>query len=130
MNCTNPRCQSWGCALHDEDPMSAETLLTRLDEEREKFADADDDVMNDLVQKLITMGEYPTKTKTHYTVRQMVDGWGAYWHRWTGTLHCPHCTFDLRDHQAGPPFMRTIGISNGDRVVAWACPHCNNQWPR
>jgi hypothetical protein len=54
--------------------------------------------------------------------------------------NCPSCNVDLdsgpipeniRQHYS-PPYRwsRTIGISNGDDIVAWKCPDCGWTWPR
>lgn len=114
--------------------MSAEELLIALSEERAKFTKSDDDKMRYLISKLIEMGEYPAETAegNPNTVWGMVDGWGAYWHRWSGVLECPHCGADLRNHESGPPFRRQIGMYSRkrDRTMGWKCPDCGNTWRR
>lgn len=104
-----------------------EALLKELDEERGKFTKSDDVKMDHLIALLVLAGEYPATTKTQNTVKQMVDGWGAYWHRWSEPLECPQCHTDLRDHECGPPFKREIQVIP-DRMregtYHFECPNC------
>lgn len=87
-------------------------------------------VLSDLVQIAIDLGIYPEKTGyENLTVQAMVEGWGARWNEYQEPHFCPHCQADLRNPK-GPPFMRTIGISNGDSVHTWKCPDCQKTWKR
>ncbi len=101
-------------------------LLEELKAEREKFTKADDEKMDHLISLLVLAGEYPATTKTQNTVKQMVSGWGAYWHRWTEPLECPKCHTDLRDHKNGPPFKREIQIypNRNSSRYHMECPDC------
>lgn len=109
-------------------------LLQALKDERDLLTRSSEEVMKVIIDELIRRKVYPESTPegNPNDVYKMVSGWGAYWHIWTGTLECPHCGGDLRDHHAGPPFIRQIGISDRglDRIVAWKCPDCNGEWAR
>ncbi len=109
-----------------------DTLLYALSKERGKFTKSNEVRMHLMIDELVRRGVYPTNEGKTNTPYKMVSGWGAYWHKWEGTLNCPHCNADLRDHKAGVPFKRTIGMSSRelDRVTAWQCPDCNKQWAR
>jgi len=105
-------------------------LLNLVDEERGKFTLCDDGVLLSYVEEAVKRGIYPAFSKTGMTAFQMVNGWGANWHKWTGTLECPSCKADFRDQESGPPFQRQLGISGQDRVIAWKCPDCGHVWER
>jgi hypothetical protein len=112
-----------------------EQLLDQLDNERRKFTQADEEVIQRLVNKLIELGVYPTTstmTKYGYSIRDMVDGWGARWHIWSEPLACPKCKADWRDLESGPPFKREIGIYSDytDSTIALYCPDCRAEFSR
>lgn len=106
-------------------------LLSLLAQERGRFTQADDDLVKVLIDLLVARGVYP-EPQTKHTVYQMVDGWGAYWHRWSGPFNCPQCNYDLRNRVLGPPFKLEIAITSNylDRTIAHQCPHCNHKWNR
>ena len=112
----------------DERQKRVDALLLELKEEREKSwwtnggsGVSDEKRIDALIKMLIALGEYPKETirGNPNAVRQMVSGWGAYWHKWKDPLSCPHCDADLRDHETGPPFKREIQTSSG-----FICPDC------
>lgn len=110
-----------------------ELMLDELDSERRKFTQADEEVIQKLVDKLVELGVYPTTpcmVEYGYSVRQMVDGWGARWHIWSEPHTCPKCNADWRDQTIGPPFKREIGIVEHDRCVAFQCPDCKSEFTR
>ena len=113
---------------------SNDELLEALKNERELFTRSDKTAMRIMVDELIRRKVYPESTTegNPNDIYEMVDGWGAYWHTWKGTLECPHCKTDLRDLEAGPPFLRQIGISDRglDMIVGWQCPDCHGTWVR
>ena len=116
--------------------MNAEKTLRALTKEREKFTQSDKVKMQKLVDDLVEMGEYPndviTKLRSGMTPLTMVEGWGANWHKYTGTLNCPHCNADLRDLKTGPPFKREIAIYDmyADRTTHFQCPDCKQSIAR
>lgn len=101
-------------------------LLNALDEERQKFDQADEHLMDEMIKELIRRCVYPEKPcpGNPNSTKMMVLGWGAYWHTWTGPVSCPVCKADLRDLEVGPPFIRAIRSSN-----VWVCPDCSCTWP-
>lgn len=112
--------------------VESETLLDMLDKERSKFTKSDKDLMHSMIDELVARGVYPDQKDKRNDPYTMVDGWGAYWHQWKGILNCPHCNADLRDHKAGVPFKREIGLYDRgrDRTTAYQCPDCGKEWPR
>jgi hypothetical protein len=78
--------------------------------------------MAELIASLVSMGVYPPEPATNDA--QMVMGWGARWHVWTGKLACPVCGIDWRDRVAGPPFKREILVVKHDGVHHVKCPDC------
>ena len=110
------------------------TLLQLLSSERELFTLSDKTFMHTIVDELIRRKVYPEDTPegNPNSVFTMVEGWGAYWHTWKGTLECPHCKADLRDHKMGPPGLRQIGIVDRglDKITHWVCPDCKGTWGR
>jgi rubredoxin len=111
---------------------SDDELLQGLSRERDLFSLSNPEVIKLLIDELIRRKVYPETTpeENPNTVHQMVSGWGAYWHTWKGTLECPHCKVDLRDHKSGPPGVRQIGVIVEDRVAYWVCPDCKGTWDR
>lgn len=111
-----------------------EDLLVALKDERELFTRSSEAVMRVMIDELIRRKVYPESTPegNPNDIYAMVSGWGAYWHIWKGTLECPHCKADLRDHKMGPPGLRQIGmVDRGrDRITHWVCPDCKGQWTR
>lgn len=109
-------------------------LLEALKGERELFTRSNKAMIKAMIDELIRRKVYPESTPegNPNDIYGMVNGWGAYWHVWKGSLECPHCKADLRDHEAGPPFIRQIGISDRglDRITGWQCPDCNGTWAR
>jgi hypothetical protein len=108
-----------------------DAVLDALRAEREKFSDADEQLIWAMCELLIERGEYPMVWNGNpINVRQRVQGYGAYWHRWTGTLDCPQCKADLRDQENGPPFTREIGLYDVgmDRTRVMKCPDCGHEW--
>jgi hypothetical protein len=113
-----------------------EVLLRMLDEERSGLdenrhhREPDKAKMRQMIDALIARGVYPAKTVegNPNDVYSMVDGWGARWFEWKGTLTCGHCGTDLRDHRLGPPFKREMGhYDRGtDRTQWFECPDCKN----
>lgn len=104
-------------------------LLKRLDEEREKFCQADTEKMQALIDELVRIGIYPKSTpmiEGGMTHLRMVESWGVDWHIWKGHLNCPACGSDWRDLVHGPPGKREIGVVSLDldRLVGWHCPDC------
>ena len=112
--------------------MSDSDLLEMLQSERSKFTQSDPIAIKGMIDELIRREVYPKETVegNPNTVYQMVSGWGAYWHIWKGTLECPLCKTDLRNHESGPPGVRTIGVVENDMIACWRCPDCNGTWPR
>jgi hypothetical protein len=94
--------------------------------------------MAELIASLVTMGVYPPEPPTNdQTIKgfrnsnhNMVMGWGARWHLWTGKLACPVCGIDWRDRVAGPPFKREILVVEHDRVRHVKCPDCGAETAR
>lgn len=111
-----------------------EDLLVALSEERELFTRSSEAVMKVMIDELIRRRVYPESTPegNPNSIFMMVSSWGAYWHIWKGTLECPHCKADLRDHKMGPPGLRQLGmVDRGlDRVTHWVCPDCKGTWTR
>jgi hypothetical protein len=107
-------------------------LLEALKDERELFTRSSKAVMKVMIDELIRRKVYPANTPegNPNDIYTMVSGWGAYWHIWKGTLECPHCKADLRDHKMGPPGLRQIGmVDRGlDRITHWVCPDCKGTW--
>lgn len=113
---------------------SDDELLKALKDERELSTRSNKTVMRTMIDELIRRKVYPENTQegNPNDVYDMVDGWGAYWHIWKGTLECPHCKADLRDHRVGPPFLRQVGMvdQGRDRITYWTCPDCKGEWAR
>ena len=109
-------------------------LLEALRAERELFARSNKARIKAMIDELIRRKVYPENTPEDNpnSVYTMVDGWGAYWHIWKGTLECPHCKADLRNHKMGPPGLRQVGrVDRGlDKITHWVCPDCNGSWAR
>lgn len=110
----------------------ADRLLVLLEEERAKFGNANKELMQAFVDALIEYGEYPSEltpvmVKQGITHLEMVEGYGAEWHRWREPLECPHCATDLCARESGPPFKREIGIYSRelDRTTGFKCPDCD-----
>jgi hypothetical protein len=112
--------------------MSDDQLLEELKKERAKFTESDDALMKDMINILIERGVYPKGTApgNPNTVYQMVEGWGAYWHKYDEPLACPYCNADLRDMRTGPPFKRELikcdKRHNNTGMVQ--CPNCKREW--
>lgn len=105
--------------------------MDKLFEELDKVRLTDKVRLKEICAILIEAGEYPAFNKSgQYAAWEMVFYYGSSWHKFSGQLSCPHCETDLRDHDAGAPFKREIGISRGDRVVSFRCPDCGKTWPR
>ena len=103
-----------------------DNYLAELKEEREKFTKSDKNKMRLMVEALIIAGVYPAVSLSGNTAHVMVDGWGAYWHIWTGPFECHVCKTDLRDYKAGPPFKREICMKErGSRHQHLECPECH-----
>jgi hypothetical protein len=106
-------------------------LLEALKKERAKFTQSDDALVKAMVDQLIERGVYPKETVegNPSTVYQMVEGWGAYWHKWDEPLSCKFCNADLRDVRTGPPFKREIIICNRQHQrTGVQCPDCKREW--
>lgn len=92
------------------------------------------EVVRALTEDLIDRGVYPKETveANPNSVLRMVEGWGAYWHVYSGVLNCPHCSYDLRDHRLGPPFKLELGHYNTARDCTdyHSCPHCKQDISR
>lgn len=116
------------------DQFSDEQLLSECDRERQKFTRRDDQIFFAMIDELIRREVYPKETLpgNPNTVRQMVEGWGAFWVWWSGRTTCPHCQTDLRDLKTGPPFKREIGIysQEQDQTISYCCPDCGKEWDR
>jgi hypothetical protein len=99
--------------------LTNEQLLHHLDQERQKFSTADEDLIKAMIDELIAREVYPKETVpgNPNTVHQMVAGWGAYWYQWNGRFTCPCCGADLRNKVTGPPFL------TGDPNVG-SCRNC------
>ena len=93
-----------------------------------------DNVIEVLTNALINRGVYPKETleANPNSVLSMVQGWGAYWHVYSGVLECPHCGFDLRDRRLGPPFKLTLDHYDTahDCTDRSTCPSCNERVSR
>jgi len=107
------------------------SLLEELNTERGKYAKSDELIMQELIDKLVELGVYPSEPteamKTHsYSILNMVNSWGTDWYLYREPLECPNCKANLRNEDSGPPFKREIAISNFvlDRVVDSICPDC------
>lgn len=108
--------------------LNAEELLDALQDEREEYTKANENVMQAYIDALIECGEYPKSvTGSRSTHLSMVKGYGVTWHRYSGPLECLHCRTDLKDHVNGPPFKREIGIYSTalDRTTGYKCPDCD-----
>jgi hypothetical protein len=118
--------------MNPYEDMRDQEVLLELDQERRKFTKADDAKMHALIAELQARCVYPKETVTGTPVFKMVDGYGAFWHQWRGTLECPHCKADLRDHKNGPPFKREIAFYNRDRdrTEYFICPDCEGRIER
>ncbi len=115
--------------------LSDEQLLEALKDERGKFTQSDDEVMNNFIVELQHRGVYPQETVpgNPNSVKTMVDGYGAYWYKWDPDPDsCPSCGENMNDEKTGPPFSRRMGIYDRgqDRTVAWRCPFCKHEWER
>jgi hypothetical protein len=116
--------------------ISDDKLLEMLQAEHQRFLGANPNKIQYYIDALIGRGVYPKETVPGNlrTVYDMVNSYGAYWHKWRdGTLlECPHCKADLRDLEQGPPGIRTIGmVDRGtDRIESWQCPDCKGTWSR
>jgi hypothetical protein len=107
--------------------MEVKELLEELDSVRLTNKDR----LKEICDTLVELGEYPAFNKSgRYAAWEMVFYYGPSWNKFRGKLCCPHCSADLRDHEAGAPFKREIGISDRDRVVSFRCPDCGQSWPR
>jgi hypothetical protein len=94
--------------------------------------------LSGLVEALQVMEAYPKETVegNPNTILTMVKGYGARWFEWREPFQCTNCKADLRDHKAGPPFKREVGVVENDRVKHFVCPDCkvplncviNNFW--
>lgn len=88
----------------------------------------DEQLYRSLIAELVRRGVYPAETVpgNPNDLHAMVDGYGAYWYRWTEPFACPHCKADLRDHSIGPPFRRWIASYDRDRdtTTSFWCPDC------
>jgi hypothetical protein len=105
--------------------------LMRTPEGKVISREPDEEKLDALIEECVRRGIYPKETcpGNPNTLRQMVRGYGARWFEWrTGHLNCPACSADLRDLEAGPPFLRQCGRVENDRVVAWECPDCGHSW--
>lgn len=52
---------------------------------------------------------------------------------WAEPLACAQCGADWRNHEAGPPYKREIGVEvRGvyDGVLYYVCPDCKAEYPR
>src|SRR5882672_7003203 len=89
--------------------LSSSQLLEMCAIERAKRFGGMTAFLHAIIDALIYTGVYPKETAggNPSTVHQMVSGWGAYWHLWPETTTCHHCNADLRNLDAGPPFMKT-----------------------
>lgn len=107
-------------------------ILAELQEERQLFTKSDPQKMAAIIEMLIERRVYPRETPegNPNSVNTMVDGYGAYWHIWTGMLDCPHCGADQRDHEAGAPFMLCMSHTVNDRCAHYTCHECLGQWSR
>lgn len=121
------------------DLLEIEMVLAQLDREREGRSPIEGlnvrspARMCQLIDWLRSVGEYREPIGSpHQSIWHAVEYYGAWWHRWYGVLECPHCKADLRDHEHGPPFLRTVGLVDRyrDRVTEWQCPDCEKSWPR
>lgn len=110
--------------------VSAVDLLKMLDEERGKFTESNKEIMQLMVDELVTRRIYGRVSGINMTALEMVECYGAYWFEWREPLNCPACSADWRDLEHGAPFKREIGISDGDTVYKWKCPDCGHQFPR
>ena len=112
--------------LFPQEPATSEQFLQALEKERWKFGGGDAARMDSLILWLVNAGEYPAETVPGncHTIRQMVDGWGAYWHRWEGILECVVCGEDLRDQKLGPPFKLYSIRKQDDGSILLTCPAC------
>lgn len=79
------------------------------------------------VNGLVEAGVYPlTAVMKQYgwDAYRMVLTHGARWHLCQGQVTtCAGCKADLRDHDMGPPFTRSIGVFN-DSWPLEVCPEC------
>lgn len=96
------------------------------------FPEVDEAKLHQLIDEAICRDLYPKETVSGNanTVFEMVRGYGARWFEWRGSLQCPYCEVDLRDHEHGPPFKREVGIysQSQDRTVGFQCPDCQKTW--
>ena len=115
--------------------MTDNELLEVVEKERNKFSEADDNLLKGYVDELVKRGVYPQTPmmlENEYDAFHMMEGWGAYWHQFRGLLNCPHCQADLRS-PSGPPFKRELGFEDPilyDGVAYEVCPDCKGAWTR
>lgn len=72
-------------------------LLQALKNERTKFTHSNKNLMQQLVNELISRGVYSVKSGIGLDALAMVESWGEDWHLYREPLECPHCGADLRD---------------------------------
>ncbi len=111
--------------------ITTDELLAQIAQEREKYAESDNDKMADLCEQLTEAGIYPATPfmeEMEYTALDMVTSWGADWHIFREPLKCGGCGKDLRNLNTGPPFKLEIGIEHDrDRVEYFKCPSCEQK---
>jgi len=97
-------------------------LLRRLQIERDKFTQSDQNKMQDIIDILLEQGIYHTPKS--FTVLSMVENYGVYWNQYEEPHFCPHCSVDLRGNE--PPFKRELNRYSIelDRVTEVVCPDC------
>lgn len=84
---------------------------------KRKFTD-DFDILCD---ELIHRGVYPNLPST----KQKAMYYGAYWFIFDNPQFCVNCSYDLRDHEHGPPFKKEVFDSIKKFYI---CPQCAYTW--
>ena len=116
-----------------EKTMTTTEIIAELDTERQKFTKSDQAKMVGLIDQLVASGEYVPTPHTEKRKSQgvknpfleMVESYGADWHRYSEPHNCPSCGTDLCDRKNGPPYKREIS-SGGP---CW-CPECKGVFDR
>jgi len=115
------------------DKKESDDLLLTLNELRNSFQwEKYDQAIKELVIELVECGVYPTTPfmrDKNLSAYDMLKGYGAYWHVYKGMHFCKHCGSELRDTKLGPPFLRTIAVSDFrlDYVIHCKCPDCDKK---
>jgi hypothetical protein len=123
------RIRHWVVGLELTNPRLL-VLLQELTDERLRFAEADRERMQHIVNVLVEADYYPEVSGQGVPALKMVENYGVDWHEFKGPKHCPFCNVDLCNHESGAPFKREVGEIQNDRLSHYHCPDCNGTWGR